>query len=369
MILFSFMSHKLCVKFSEGIKFLFFLSEIDAGMKAVVDFGKNDLLPHFIYCKGDYFYGEEKILKEILLAKMYDHGIQSSIITELKMLRRNMIIKEKATAGAEGLLQNEPEWKRCEGSVNDDLEAFLIKLLHQEEIDNERVVSFHLATLTEKELQLVDDKNSEYMTTFLLQNPDVDAKEMAISDSCDKFVHGQCCRNTYHLNIGSNQFENEEFVQMTETNQIGVGGFGMVFKGFFNGEEKAMKCVWIGQTNDADEEALRDTLDENHQNEMRIQVASGGSGILVPEAFVRQQDREQDDNGEWITNNYIIFIYPRYDCNLYEFHQNHYDQFTDDILREIMQQCLTRKCSNSQKNSQTIVFLNKDAGKNNNGFL
>ena len=303
----------------------------------MIDSGKNDLLPHFIYCKGDYFYGEEKTLKEIILAKMYEYGIQSSIFTTLKMMRRNMITKEKATAGADGLLKNESEWKRYEGSVNDDLESFLNKFVRQEVVDEEVVESFFLPRLTEKELELVDERDSEYMTKFLLQNPDVDAKEMAISDSSDKFVHGRCCRNTYYLNLDSNQLENETFVQMLEENVIGRGGFGLVFKGLFRGEEKAMKCVWIDETTDADE------------NEMRIQVASGGSGILVPEAFVRKQDREEDINGEWITYNYIVFIYPRYDCNLYEFHENHFDQFTDEILRHIMHQCLTRKYSNSSK--------------------
>ena len=333
-------------------------------MKALVDYGKNDLLPHIIYCKGDYFYGGEKTLEEIILAKMYEHGIQSSIITELKMIRKNLITKEIADAAAEGMLKNNAEWKHYEGSINDDIESLLNKLLHQEEIDDETVESFFLPELTKKESELVLEKNKEHMTTFLLRNPDVDIKEKPMSDSSHelnlgkekfrlnfrvrKYVHGRCWRRTYHLNIGSNHCSSKngtfdklsgkssdyDFVEMIEANLIGLGGFGYVFKGFFRGEEKAMKCVYIDET-------------ESIDNELREQLASGGSGILVPEAFFRQQDQEEDENGKWIKVNYNILIYPRYDYNLYELHEKYYDQFTDEILRDILHQCLTRTYSNN----------------------
>ena len=39
--------------------------------------------------------------------------------------------------------------------------------------------------------------------------------------------------------------------------------------------------------------------------------------MIVPVAFVRQQDQEHED-GTWIANNYNIFIYPLYDYNLYD---------------------------------------------------
>ena len=64
----------------------------------------NDLLPHFIYCKGDYFYGEEKTLEDTFLTKMYEYSIQSSIITELKMIRKHLITKAKVDAAAKGCL-------------------------------------------------------------------------------------------------------------------------------------------------------------------------------------------------------------------------------------------------------------------------
>ena len=138
-------------------------------------------------------------------------------------------------------------------------------------------------------------------------------------------------------------FKNGEFVKMTDANHIGQGGFGSVFKGSFHGEEKAMKCVLIGRIEW--HEKTKDAVSELEKNisEIRIQMASGGSGIIVPEAFVRQQNQEKDDNGKWIAENYNIYVYPLYDCNLYELHEKHYGQFTDDLFIDILGQCLTRK--------------------------
>ena len=137
--------------------------------------------------------------------------------------------------------------------------------------------------------------------------------------------------------------KNEEFVKMIEKNRIGKGGFGSVFKGKFHGKDKALKCVLIGQMK------RHVTIDnvvsdlEKNISEIRIQMASGGSGIIVPEAFVRQQNQEKDANGKWIAKNYNIFIYPLYDCNLYELHENHFDQFTEEIVGNIINQCFNRK--------------------------
>ena len=79
------------------------------------DFEANDMMPHFIYCSGNYFYDGEK-LKEIILKKMREYGIQSSILTMLCMERRYLITKEKSKEAAEGKLKNDPEWGMFEGS-------------------------------------------------------------------------------------------------------------------------------------------------------------------------------------------------------------------------------------------------------------
>ena len=54
------------------------LDTFDAGFKSISDFGKDDLMPHFIYC-GDYYFREEEQveqLSEIILTKMRKYGIQ-----------------------------------------------------------------------------------------------------------------------------------------------------------------------------------------------------------------------------------------------------------------------------------------------------
>ena len=137
-------------------------------------------------------------------------------------------------------------------------------------------------------------------------------------------------------------FKNGEIVEMTEANRIGQGCFGNVFKGLFHGKDKAMKCLLIGQIQW--QESVRDKVSflEKNISEIRIQLATGGSGIIVPEAFVRQQNQEKDDNGNWIAKNYNVFIYPLYDCNLYELHEKNFNQFTAAIIGDIIHQCFIR---------------------------
>merc|ERR1711917_97965 len=133
-----------------------------------------------------------------------------------------------------------------------------------------------------------------------------------------------------------------EFVKMTNANRIGQGGFGSVFKGSFHGKEKALKCVLIGQIQyqTYTEDAVSDL--EKNISEIRIQMATTGSGIIVPEAFIRQQNQEQDDNGKWIAKNSNVYVYPLYDCNLYELHEKHFDHFTEEIVGNIIHQCFIR---------------------------
>ena len=169
------------------------------------------------------------------------------------------------------------------------------------------------------------------------------------------------CENTCPPNCSSAfkkfYFKNGEFVKMTNANRIGQGGFGSVFRGTFHGEDKAMKCVLIGQIQD--QKYTKDAVSDLEKNisEIRIQMASGGSGIIVPEAFVRQQNQEQDDNGKWIAKNYNIFIYPLFDCNLDELHGTYLHQFTEEIIGNIIHQCFIRTGSGlKMMNERGFIF-------------
>ena len=141
-------------------------------------------------------------------------------------------------------------------------------------------------------------------------------------------------------------YKNGPLVEMTEENRIGKGGFGMVYKQLFHGKPMAMKCILVKELKDPEE---RDNgvqtavvFLEKNISELRIQIATAGSGVIVPVAFVRQQNQEQDQDGKWIAKNYNIYIYPLYHCNLYELHTNYFDQFTEEIVADIIHQCFIR---------------------------
>ena len=169
---------------------------------------------------------------------------------------------------------------------------------------------------------------------------DIECKESCPAD-CDSSFKKFYCKNG-------------PLVEMTDQKRIGSGGFGMVFRELFHGIPMAMKCMWMSEIEERDyvPDVVSDL--ENNISEYRNQIATVGSGIIVPVAFVRQQDQEKDDDGNWIANNYNIYIYPLYHCNLDELHKNYYDLFSDEIIRDILKQCLTRKCSSLAINKLLI---------------
>ena len=196
------------------------LDILNAGVKSIFDFGKDDLMPHFIYCGRYYFRENEQIekLKEIILTEMRKYEIQSSILTMLWMGRRNLLTKENVKKAYEGKLKNDnnfqfPVWKYYDVSINDDLERFLINLQNQEEVKDERVSSFFTPKLTNEELELVQEGNEEHLNTYLYyidgKNPDVDVEEMKKSDSKSKYVHVNCFRGTIPLRLETSENEDQ----------------------------------------------------------------------------------------------------------------------------------------------------------------
>ena len=190
----------------------------------------------------------------------------------------------------------------------------------------------------------------------------------SIHFSIDDINCGNTCQNLsrhvphvryYHVCTSALKkfyFENGEFVKMTDANRIGQGGFGSVFKGIFHGEKKAMKCVLIGQIKETN--TVKDAVSDLEKNisEIRTQMATTGSGIIVPEAFVRQQNQEQDSNGKWIAKNYNVYVYPLFDCNLDELHGNYFDQFTEEIIGNIIHQCFIRSGSGLNIILSGVIF-------------
>ena len=74
-----------------------------------------------------------------------------------------------------------------------------------------------------------------------------EAKKLLIQ--CSRSIHfsiddidcSNSCANDCPSNYRRFYFKNGEFVKMSNSNQIGRGGFGNVFKGSFHGEDKAIK--------------------------------------------------------------------------------------------------------------------------------
>ena len=155
---------------------------------------------------------------------------------------------------------------------------------------------------------------------------------------------------------------NGSLVRMIKPNKVGTGGFGNVYKGKWHGEKVAFKCVLIDLGTTAHKETEEFLFQKpelrglTFPQYLRLQVeieeyrrpfSLSGPGILKPIAFFRQQN--QVDEGEktkygdiwWRPRNYNVYVYPLYDCNLYELHNDYHDSFTDEILEHVLSKCLT----------------------------
>ena len=133
------------------------------------------------------------------------------------------------------------------------------------------------------------------------------------------------------------------FVEMRADNKLGSGGFGMVYEGMFHGKAKAMK---ITPTEIKYNLIIRDAVSELEKNiaeyDIETQLSAAGSGVIIPEAFIRQQNQERDVDGKWIAKNYNIYVYPVYHCDLYKLHEDYFHQFTEAIVADIIHQCFIR---------------------------
>ena len=167
---------------------------IDAGIQCLAD-SEDDLVPHIIYCVGDYIYESEKF-KQNISEKLTKYGIQSSILTFLFMERRHLITKEKEKS----VLKNDTI------TIYDDVEYFDEKLRGAKDLKEELVESFFIPKLTEKELKMVEVNNRQHMLSYALKfNADVNIKEMIMSKSTDKYIYGNCHRKTVFLFLKTNQ--------------------------------------------------------------------------------------------------------------------------------------------------------------------
>ena len=191
------------------------------------DYREDDLIPHFIYCGWHYNLRKHEVkFIDMIRKKMRKYEIQSSILTMLLMQRMNLVTKEKVKKAYEGKLKNYQNMRNIsiqkylkyfistddyKGSINDDLEEFLINIRNQKEVNKEEVFSFFTPKLTNVALKLVQEGDEEhlmsYFDSFNGLNPDVDVEEMQKSDSKSKYVHALCCRLTIPLKTEISRIE------------------------------------------------------------------------------------------------------------------------------------------------------------------
>ena len=160
------------------------------------------------------------------------------------------------------------------------------------------------------------------------------------SENCPNKIAQKHCKS----NLKAFFYANGPYVDMREKNKLGSGGFGSVFAGKWHEEDVAIKCIAI--ENIKRRNKTNENVNDFEKNifEYRSQLKAQGSGVIIPYAMLRQQNQEKKDD-KWVAFNYNVFIYPRYDCNLYELHKEYYhlSSFNDNILQNILEKCLIRK--------------------------
>ena len=191
-------------------------------MKLASEFGNDTMMPHFMLCtdliydrKFSIGHGLGELLETMFLTKMIKYKVKSCVFTKLFMGRINLITKEEQKKASLGS-KNYP-WSLFQKSINDDLESLLIKILKNEEIEDElEVHSFFLPKLPREELKLIKAKDENYLNTYLVyhafdgEDPDVDEEEMKKSKSKDRYIFCECFRQTLKLTLDSNQCSSED---------------------------------------------------------------------------------------------------------------------------------------------------------------
>ena len=201
---------------------------IDSALKKSSGNEAKELETHVVYA-GFYYtanslLNHEDRLRSLILQGMKKYKIKSVMVTSIFMLRMKLITLEHM----EELLHWNAWRNFCTGkeyatkSSNDDLEL-LFEALRLGKAPSENARTYFLPKLTEKELELVEKKDSHYLQTFststfmldftvytrtflddfsrwgIPDHPDVQEAEMKASESNSKFVQGNCYRRTYTI--------------------------------------------------------------------------------------------------------------------------------------------------------------------------
>ena len=166
-----------------------------------------------------------------------------------------------------------------------------------------------------------------------------------VPQTCNAECPQYCKSKMEPFRIGMNG--NGEYITANDSTRIGQGGFGTVFHGKWHGKDSAFKYILIRDEKNNNTNYVHEAYNHFNKNiiEYREQLdvsKNPNSGVIIPNAFYRQQLQDRDTNGKWVAYNYNVFVYPRYDCNLHQLHNDYYTVMDKDIKMNIIDQCFKR---------------------------
>ena len=173
---------------------------IHSAIEKVSENNTENLRTHVIYAGGYYNYGKyymrnvNNSIFSFVQRGLQIHNLKSTFVTGIDMFRHFLITKEKmediclGKSEVYGILRKE--------SINDDIGS-VFESLRLGEKPEPLARPYFLPKLTQRELELIETKDEDYFQTFFrFKNPDVDEKEMKLSESNSKYVEVVCWRRT-----------------------------------------------------------------------------------------------------------------------------------------------------------------------------
>ena len=129
---------------------------------------------------------------------MDKYKLKSALLTWVWMGRQSLISQESMKEYYKGKMISSEGFH--EESVHDDLDSLFRRIQLGENPDGDDVLTFYLPKLTEKELKLVEEKNFDYLETFMSGlDPNLNEKISEVSESDSRFVLGNCSRTSYMI--------------------------------------------------------------------------------------------------------------------------------------------------------------------------
>ena len=173
---------------------------IDAAFKKIIKSKTKNMDIHFVYaCDYSRPFTKDYRLRSNILKGMKKYKFSKVMVTIIHLWRDRLITKEEMLYHCNGKKDTAGE------SVNEDIYS-LFEDLCLGKVPDEYVDTYFLPQLTEEELDLVEQKNQNFMGTFnQMMNADVGKAVMAASKSDSKFVHGRGFRKTFTIENSSKQ--------------------------------------------------------------------------------------------------------------------------------------------------------------------